>query len=140
MRKVSGRDEDQLLDDGLEPLALGRVAVAEDRLDGNDEVRLLAANPEHGLGGINCAGFRRRDSQDRTDYLFHAEGWKDACDGLSPKDVARACAEAGLLEEVLESGKVRFQKNVKVPGRGTERFYFITGRGLELFRVRQAEG
>jgi hypothetical protein len=54
--------------------------------------------------------------------------------------VARACAEAGLLEAVTESGKVRFQKNVKVPGRGTERFYLITGRGLEAFRQRQAEG
>jgi hypothetical protein len=54
--------------------------------------------------------------------------------------VARACVEAGLLEGVLESGKVRFQKNVKVPGRGTERFYLITGRGLEAFRQRQAEG
>ena len=88
----------------------------------------------------NCAGFRRRDGQDRTDYLFHAEGWKDACEGFGPKDVARACAEAGLLEAVTESGKVRFQKNVKVPGRGTERFYLITGRGLEAFRQRQAEG
>ncbi|MDR3670145.1 MAG: DUF927 domain-containing protein [Holophaga sp.] len=70
----------------------------------------------HGERVANCAGFRRRDSQDRTDYLFHAEDWKDACDGLSLKDVARACAEAGLLDGVLESGKVRFQKNVKVPG------------------------
>jgi hypothetical protein len=28
---------------------------------------------------------------------------------------------------------------VKVPGRGTERFYIITGRGLDAFRQRQAE-
>ncbi len=87
----------------------------------------------------NCAGFRRRDGQDRMDYLFHAEGWKDACEGFGPKDVARACAEAGLLEGVMESGKMRFQKNVKVPGRGTERFYILTGRGLDAFRHRQAE-
>ena len=87
----------------------------------------------------NCAGFRRRDGQERMDYLFHAEGWKDACEGFSPKDVAKACAEAGLLDAVLESGRLRFQKNVKVPGRGTERFYLITGRGLEAFRQRQAE-
>ncbi len=88
---------------------------------------------------VNSAGFRRRDGQDRMDYLFHAEGWKDACEGFSPKDVARGCAEAGLLEAVLESGKLRFQKNVKVPGRGTERFYIVTGRGLEAFRAKQAE-
>jgi uncharacterized protein (DUF927 family) len=88
----------------------------------------------------NCAGFRRRDGQDRMDYLFHTEGWKDACDGFGPKDVARACADSGFLEAVMESGKVRFQKNVKVPGRGTERFYVLTGRGLEAFRQRQAEG
>lgn len=87
----------------------------------------------------NCAGFRRRDGEDRVDYLFHAEGWKDACDGFGPKDVAKACAEAGLLDAVEESGKLRFQKNVKVPGRGTERFYLITGRGLEAYRQRQAE-
>ena len=87
----------------------------------------------------NCAGFRRRDGQERMDYLFHAEGWKDACESFSPKDVAKACAEAGLLDAVLESGRLRFQKNVKVPGRGTERFYLITGRGLEAFRQRQAE-
>jgi uncharacterized protein (DUF927 family) len=86
----------------------------------------------------NCAGFRRRDGQGRTDYFFHAEGWKDACDGLLPKDVARACVEAGLVDTVLELGKLRFQKNVKVPGRGTERFYIVTGRGLEAYRQRQA--
>lgn len=88
---------------------------------------------------VNSAGFRRRDGQDRMDYLFHAEGWKDACEGFSPKDVARGCVEAGLLDAVLESGKLRFQKNVKVPGRGTERFYIITGRGLETYRARLAE-
>jgi len=88
---------------------------------------------------VNSAGFRRRDGQDRMDYLFHAEGWKDTCEGFNPKDLARACAEAGLLDSVMESGKLRFQKNVKVPGRGTERFYIITGRGLEAFRARQAE-
>ncbi|MBP1628353.1 MAG: helicase [Holophagaceae bacterium] len=88
---------------------------------------------------VNSAGFRRRDGQDRVDYLFHAEGWKDACEGFNPKDVARGCAEAGLLEGVLESGKLRFQKNVKVPGRGTERFYIITGRGLEAYRAGLAE-
>jgi uncharacterized protein (DUF927 family) len=87
----------------------------------------------------NCAGFRRRDGEGRLDYLFHAEGWKDACEGFVPKDVARACAEVGLLDALVEAGKVRFQKNVKVPGRGTERFYFITGRGLEAFRLRLAE-
>jgi uncharacterized protein (DUF927 family) len=87
----------------------------------------------------NSAGFRRRDGQDRRDYLFNAEGWKDACAGFAPRDVAKACAEAGLLDAVLESGRLRFQKNVKVPGRGTERFYIITGRGLDAFRQRQAE-
>jgi hypothetical protein len=56
-----------------------------------------------------------------------------------PKDVARACAGAGLLDAVLEAGKLRFQKNVKVPGRGTGRFYLITGRGLEAYRQQQAE-
>jgi len=40
---------------------------------------------------------------------------------------------------VLEAGKLRFQKNMKVPGRGTERFYLTTGRGLEAYRNRQAE-
>jgi hypothetical protein len=56
-----------------------------------------------------------------------------------PKDVARACAEAGLLDSLVEAGKLRFQKNVKVPGRGTERFYLIIGRGLKAHRQRQAE-
>ena len=88
---------------------------------------------------VNSAGFRRRDGQDRMDYLFHTEGWKDACEGFNPKDVARGCAEAGLLGAVMESGKLRFQKNVKVPGRGTERFYIVTGCGLEAYRARLAE-
>lgn len=88
---------------------------------------------------VNSAGFRRRDGQDRVDYFFNAEGWKDACEGFNPKVVARACAEAGLLDVVLESGKLRFQKNVKVPGQGTERFYIVTGRGLEAIRARLAE-
>jgi putative DNA primase/helicase len=95
------------------------------------------ANP--GERVANCAGFRRRDGQGRMDFLFHTEGWKDACEGLLPKDVAKACADAGLLDALLEAGKLRFQKNVKVPGRGTERFYFITGRGMEAYRQRQAE-
>lgn len=85
---------------------------------------------------LNSAGYRRMDGQDRLDYLFHAEGWKDACEGFNPREVARGCAEAGLLESVLESGKLRFQKNVKVPGRGTERFYIITGSGLEAHLAR----
>ena len=93
----------------------------------------------HGERVANCAGFRRRDGQDRMDYLFHAEGFKDACEGFTPKDVAKACVEAGLLDPLTESGVLRFQKNVKVPGRGTERFYILTGRGLEAFRQRQAE-
>lgn len=88
---------------------------------------------------VNSAGFRRRDGQDRMDYLFHPEGWKDACEGFNPRDVARGCADAGLLEAVLESGKLRFQRNVKVPGRGTERFYIVTGQGLEAYRARLAE-
>jgi len=88
---------------------------------------------------VNSAGFRRRDGEDRTDYLFHAEGWKDACEGFNPKEVARGCVEAGLLEAVMESGRLRFQKNVKVPGRGTERFYILTGCGLEAYRAGLAE-
>lgn len=87
----------------------------------------------------NRAGFRRRDGQDRIDYLFNTEGWKDACEGFNPKEVARGCADTGLLEAVLESGRVRYQKNVKVPGQGTERFYIISGRGMEAFRARQEE-
>ena len=94
---------------------------------------------DQGVRVSNSAGFRRRDGQDRRDYLFHAAGWKDACEGFTPRDVAKACAEAGLLEAVLESGRLRFQKNVKVPGRGTERFYIITGRGLDAFRHHQGE-
>lgn len=95
---------------------------------------------EHGTERIlNRAGYRRRDGQDRVDYLFHAEGWKDACEGFNPRDVARACAERGLLEVVQESGRTRYQKNVKVPGQGTERFYIVTGRGLEAFRAHQEE-
>lgn len=96
------------------------------------------ADWEHGTERIlNRAGYRRRDGLDRIDYLFHAEGWKDACEGFNPRDVARACAEGGLLEVVQESGRTRYQKNVKVPGQGTERFYIITGRGLEAFRAQQ---
>lgn len=88
---------------------------------------------------VNSAGFRRRVGHDQTDYLFHAEGWNDACEGFQPREVARACATVGLLVSVMESGRIRFQKNVKVPGRGTERFYVISGRGLDVFRARQAE-
>jgi len=73
------------------------------------------------------------------DYLFHSEGWKDACEGFGPRDVAKACAEAGLVDAIQEAGKLRFQKKVKVPGRGTERFYIVTGRGLEAFRRRLAD-
>ncbi|HLO68039.1 MAG TPA: DUF927 domain-containing protein [Holophaga sp.] len=87
----------------------------------------------------NCAGYRQCDCHGRMDYLFHAEGWKEACRGFCPKEVARACADAGLLEPVLESGRLRLQKNIRVPGRGTERFHVLTGRGLERFRDRQAE-
>lgn len=87
---------------------------------------------------IECAGYRKSDGADRMDYLFNAEGWKDACDGLNHRDVSKVCAEAGLLEVVKESGRVRLQKNVKVPGRGTERFYIVSGAGLEAFMTKQA--
>lgn len=87
-----------------------------------------------------CAGFRRKDAEGRMDDLFHAEGWKEACAGFCPVEVARGCAQAGILEVVTESGKQRFQKNVRVKGQGTGRFHLITGAGLEAYRERQAEG
>lgn len=83
---------------------------------------------EHARGLAAVLGFLERHGSSRFADR-HTQGER----------VAKACAEAGLLEAVQESGRLRFQKNVKVPGRGTGRFYILTGRGLETFRNRQAE-
>jgi hypothetical protein len=52
---------------------------------------------------------------------------------------SHSCNASQGLPGLIASGKLRFQKNVKVPGRGTERFYIITGQGLDAYRQRQAE-
>lgn len=90
---------------------------------------------------INAAGFRR-PQMEKVDFLFTSAGWKDACEGFNPRDVARALHEAGILEPSTEAGSIRFARKERIPGGNTGRFFVITGKGIEAYRDRedQAQG
>lgn len=77
--------------------------------------------------------WKRAEGFDGWDYFLTASAWKEACQGYSPRDVAKACVEAGILEADKE-GKTSL--SVKVPGFGPQRSYVIRGATLARFQER----
>lgn len=73
---------------------------------------------------INRAGTRRRaeGTVDGWDYFITPEAWKEACQGSSTRDVARACVDAGILEP---DGAGKFSRSIQIPGHGRARCYII---------------
>jgi len=72
---------------------------------------------------INRAGTRKRaEGIDGWDFFITKDGWKEACQGSSARDIARACAEAGILEA---DGEGKLSHSVTIPGQGRVRCYII---------------
>jgi uncharacterized protein (DUF927 family) len=96
---------------------------------------------------INMAGFRTTsaDGGDGDDddgvhnYFFTPKGWKDACDGLNPTEVAKAMANAGILEASTKGGVFKAQKKVRVHGVPTW-LYVVLGQGILAYRDSQVQG
>lgn len=78
---------------------------------------------------INRAGTRKRAEGpvDGWDFYLTTDGWKEACLGSSPREVARACADAGILEP---GGEGKLSQSVKIPGHGKVRCYVIRAVSL----------
>ena len=77
---------------------------------------------------INRAGTRRRSATvDGWDYYFTSEGWKEACQGSSPRDVAKACVDAGILDV---DGQGKHSQTVTIPGHAKVRCYVIRAAKL----------
>lgn len=84
---------------------------------------------------INRAGTRKpAEGVDGFDFYVTAEGWAEATKGFSASSVARACADAGILEG---GSKGKHSKPVSIPGHGKTRCYVI--RAFALARVQDAE-
>jgi len=84
---------------------------------------------------INRAGTRKpAEGVDGFDFYVTAEGWAEATKGFSASSVARACADAGILET---GSKGKHSKPVSIPGHGKTRCYVI--RAFALARVQDAE-
>nr|WP_279343056.1 DUF927 domain-containing protein [Geothrix paludis] len=83
---------------------------------------------------INRAGTRKRAEGpvDGWDYFITSEGWREACQGSGARDVARACADAGILEP---DGAGKLARSIKIPGHGAVRCYVI-----RACRVAQHQG
>ncbi len=77
---------------------------------------------------INRAGTRKRvEGGDGWDYYLTSEAWKEACQGFTPKDVARACVEAGIIEPGRDGKNAQ---SVSVPGHGKARCYVIRANAV----------
>jgi uncharacterized protein (DUF927 family) len=85
----------------------------------------------------NRVGTRRKAAApvDGWDYFFTAGGWREACAGLNPTDVARACMNAGILKL---GAKGETSPTVHIPGHGKPRCYVVTAQGVADYRERQA--
>jgi putative DNA primase/helicase len=86
------------------------------------------ATPSRAPKTINRAGTRRRSaSMDGWDYYFTSEGWKEACQGSAPRDVAKACLDAGILDP---DGSGKHSQSLTIPGHGKVRCYVIRAAKL----------
>ena len=85
---------------------------------------------------INRAGTRKRaEAIDGWDFFITAEAWKEACLGFTARDVARACADAGILEA---DGQGKLSRSVKIPGHGQPRCYVMRAAALARFQEGEA--
>ena len=93
---------------------------------------------------ISMAGFRTTSADGDDDdgvhnYLFTPAGWKDACEGHNPTEVAKAMANAGLLDASAKGGVFKAQKKVRVHGAPTW-LYVVLGEGILAYRDNQVQG
>lgn len=92
---------------------------------------------------INMAGYRTigsdGDNDGVCDYLFSPAGWKDACEGHNPTEVAKAMFSAGLLDATNKGGAFKAQKKVRVQGVSAW-FYVVLGEGILAYRDGQVRG
>jgi uncharacterized protein (DUF927 family) len=81
---------------------------------------------------INRAGTKRRAEGpiDGWDYFISTSGWREACLGFSSASVARACADAGILEPGTDGGHSR---SLKIKGQGKVRCYVVRAAGIAHF-------
>ena len=90
------------------------------------------ARDGQGPGFAGSAGDRKRSEGpvDGWDFFITPEAWKEACQGFSARDVARTCADAGILE-ADDNGK--FARLITVPGKGKARRYIIRAAAVAGF-------
>lgn len=86
---------------------------------------------------LNRAGTRKRAEGpvDGWDFFLTPDAWKEACQGFGPREVARACADAGILES---DGAGKLARSIQVPGHGKSRCYVI--RAASVARHLEGEG
>ncbi|MBL0313899.1 MAG: DUF927 domain-containing protein [Holophagaceae bacterium] len=78
---------------------------------------------------INRAGTKKRaEGVDGWDFFITPEAWKEVCQGFTASSVARACADAGILEPDEKSQ--RSSRSMKIPGHGKARCYIIRAAAL----------
>ena len=73
---------------------------------------------------INRAGTKKKAEGpvDGWDYFITAGAWKEACSGFSSTSVAKACADAGILEPGADG---KHSRTVSIPNHGKPRCYVI---------------
>jgi uncharacterized protein (DUF927 family) len=73
---------------------------------------------------VNRAGTKKRaeGAVDGWDYYLTTAAWKEACTGFSSASVAKACADAGILELGPDG---RHSRTVSIPHHGKPRCYVI---------------
>jgi len=78
---------------------------------------------------INRAGTRKRADfpVDGWDHFITPSAWKEACQGFNASSVAKACADAGILEPGHDG---KHSRTVSIPGHGKPRCYVIRAAGL----------
>lgn len=86
---------------------------------------------------INRAGTRKRAEGpvDGWDFFILPEAWKEASQGFGAREVARACADAGILEP---DGAGKLARSIQIPGHGKARYYII--RAASVARHLEGEG
>lgn len=86
---------------------------------------------------LNRAGTRKRAEGpvDGWDFFITPEAWREACQGFGAREVARACAEAGILNE---GHGEKATQSLRLPGHGAGRYYIIRAACVAAFR--ESEG
>jgi uncharacterized protein (DUF927 family) len=70
---------------------------------------------------------------DGWDFYITPEAWKEACQGFSARDVARVCADAGVLEP---DGAGKLARSIQIPGHGKARCYIVKAAARAAFLER----